>query len=199
MSQISQSIQVHYSVPWLVGRPRNIYSQFGEDGLIAAIFDRIGVTDRCCFEIGAADGLFYSNTLQWRDQGWRAVLIEKDPVQWEKCYNKFSDGNVQCLLGAVTDLDRALRFSQLRHNKTPDLGVIDIDGQDYWMWLDLVQYRPRVMIVEISPNQWDPPPERGGTGQAGLEAVRKLGEEKGYTCVAHTYCNAIFVSEELVA
>lgn len=196
--QTAQSIHVHYCVPWLVGAARNIYSQFGEDGLVAAVFGKIGVTNRCCFEIGAADGLFYSNTLQWREQGWRSVLIEKDQEQWLKMYERYSNRDTQCLFGAVTDLDRALRFSQFRHDKQPDFGVIDIDGQDYWMWHDLVEYRPRVMMVEIHPSEWEPVPPRGEAGQAGLASIAKLGAEKGYEVVAHTYCNALFVkSEEL--
>ena len=80
----------------------------------------------------------------------------------------------------------------------PDLGVIDIDGQDYWAWFGLKSYRPRVMLVEfmyVNDNFKNPDfiPQLNGDGQAGSEAIRKLGGFKGYTAVAETYCNLLFV------
>ena len=69
---------VKQSIDWLDDKAANVTSQFGEDGLVAATLDRIGVQNRWCFEVGAADGMFYSNTKQWRDAGWHAVLIEAD-------------------------------------------------------------------------------------------------------------------------
>ena len=186
-------------MPWLEGKAANTYTQFGEDGLIDAVFERIGTTTRQCFEVGAADGLFFSNTLRLREQGWSAVLIEKDIGRWQKLHDAYSSEQVQCLLGTVTDLDRALRFSQYRHEKRPDLGVIDVDGQDYWLWLGMIDYRPRVMLVETDPSDWQAIPPRNEPGQAGLAAIKQVGTSKGYTLVAHTYCNALFVDSAVLA
>lgn len=176
---------------WLTGKGSNVYTQFGEDGLIAACLDRVGTTNRHCFEIGAADGRFYSNTLQWREQGWHAVLIESSADQFRKLKTEFGESS-ECVHCLATDLDAVLRTTKL--NKRPDLGIIDIDGQDYWLWHDLVEYRPRVMLVEIFTGLPETPaPERGGAGQAGLDAIKTLGESKGYQLVATTYCNAVFL------
>ena len=75
---------------WLRGRASNTYTQFGEDGLIAACLEKIGETNRHCFEIGAADGRFFSNTLRLREDGWRAVLIEAGREQ----FNKLNNGHI---------------------------------------------------------------------------------------------------------
>jgi len=178
-------------VDWLKGRASNLYTQFGEDGLIAGCFDRIGEASRHCFEIGAADGVFFSNTLRLRDQGWLAVLIEADEKLYSKLARDFG-GQSTCLHRHVTDLDSVLTITDI--SRTPDLGVIDIDGQDWYLWDDLVLYRPRVMLVEIYPPDVEAGvPVRGQAGQAGLDKIEALGVSKGYQLVATTHCNALFV------
>ena len=193
--QTTQSINCKTYVPWLTDKASNVYTQFGEDGLIDAVFEKIGTTNRHCFEIGASDGVWYSNTLKLRELGWFAALIEGDPVAFDKLKESF--GMVSdCLFGTIKDLDAALNVTHL--DKSPDFGVIDIDGQDFYMWSDLHLYRPRVMLVEIHPYPNEPIPERGGLGQGGLDSIASLGGKKGYTLVASTYCNALFVESKLL-
>ena len=187
------SINANPMVPWLQNKAANTYTQFGEDGLIAACLERIGETNRQCFEVGAADGLFFSNTLRLREQGWSAVLIESDPILFGKLDDTYGNTAI-CIHATATDLDNQIPSE---FSRTPDLGVIDIDGQDYWLWNDMVDIRPRIMLVEIFPrNDNEPIPKQGGRGQAGLNPIRKLGEDIGYTLVATTLCNALFIDSE---
>lgn len=188
------SINVTSCVHWLQNKAANTYTQFGEDGLIAACLERIGETNRQCFEVGAADGLFFSNTLRLRQEGWSAVLIESGAEQFQKLDRDYGNTSI-CIHATATDLDEQIPKA---FSRTPDLGVIDIDGQDYWLWHDMVDIRPRVMLVEIFPrSDAEPIPKRGATsGQAGLDAIQALGTDKGYTLVATTLCNAIFIETE---
>ena len=189
-----QSIRYSAHREWLTGKGANTYTQFGEDGLIAAAIERIGETNRHCFEIGAADGVFFSNTLRLRQQGWYAVLIEGDDQLFEKLNNVYGEQS-KCIHAWISDLDRVLLDTDI--DWQPDLGVIDIDGKDFWMWHHLQAIRPRIMLVEISTvNNTDPAPPKGGSGQAGLDSIRALGEAKGYTLVAHTHCNALFIDSK---
>lgn len=193
--QTTQSINYVAYVEWLAGKASNAYTQFGEDGLIAAVFEKIGTTNRHCFEIGASDGEWYSNTLKLRNAGWFAALIESNPTSFKALNEKY--GSVaDCREGICTSLDLFLATTMI--GKAPDLGVIDIDGQDFYLWQDMVEYRPRVMLVEIHPQPNEPPPVRGCQGQAGLDAVKSLGADKGYSLVASTYCNALFVETSLL-
>lgn len=188
---------LHYTplVPWLKGRGSNLTSQFGEDGLIAGCLDYLGTTCRHCFEVGAADGTFFSNTLALRQKGWHAVLIEANALAFEKLSTTFGHCS-ECVHAHVDDLDRCLIHTKL--NMQPDLGVIDIDGQDWHLWHDMRIFRPRIMLVEIHSNNDDAPvPLRGQPGQAGLDCIERLGKSKGYTLVARTRCNALFVEAEL--
>jgi len=189
------SINYSSRVDWLVGKASNTYTQFGEDGLIEATLARVGETCRHCFEIGAADGRFFSNTLRLREDGWFAVLIESDTEQFRKLNAEFGDES-ECIHSLCDDLDNLLEYTDI--DTRPDVGVIDIDGQDWYLWADMIKYRPRVMMVEMMHD--NPVPERGQAyernNQAGITALSKLGTAKGYTLVATTHCNAIFVDDE---
>ena len=52
-----------------------VYSQNGEDGIIAEIFVRIGIRDRTFIEIGVENGL-QNNTRFLLEQGWRGLWID---------------------------------------------------------------------------------------------------------------------------
>lgn len=52
-----------------------VYSQFGQDGLIAEIFDRIGTTNRFFVEIGIEDGTECNSRLLL-EQGWSGIWID---------------------------------------------------------------------------------------------------------------------------
>ena len=59
----------------------NWYSQYGEDILLAKIFD--GATG-LCVEVGANDGVRFSNTKHFEEIGWQCVLIEPTPILCQK-------------------------------------------------------------------------------------------------------------------
>lgn len=189
--------------PWLYDHRRNVTSQTGEDGVLKAIFDRIGVVSRWCVDIGAGDGLFISNT--WRpinEDRWSATLIEADPSNFAVLKERYKDRpDVHCLNEFVTpenSLDKLLASTPIP--KKFDLLSIDIDGMDYWMWHGLKEYSPRVVVIETNCTmdtdidfvQHDPK-LRFGTSSL---AMVKLARSKGYELVAHLVSNCIFVKAE---
>lgn len=174
-----------------------VYSQGGEDGVLARIFECIGETNRQFVEFGAWDGEKLSNTAHLRlDHGWTGLLLEGDA-------ERQSDVVVQEYVTAenINDL-----FAKYRMPESFDLLSIDIDGNEYWVWKALDRFRPRVVVIEYNvffgtgvsktmpydPNySWDKTWFHG----ASLLALRKLGRDKGYSLV-HTESyspNAFFV------
>ena len=78
------------------------------------------------------------------------------------------------------------------------LAIIDVDGQDYWLFNSLLKHRPQVVMVEYDPNApVDFVPPINGEGQAGKKAIIDLGVGKLYWPVAMTTTNIIFVQQEL--
>ncbi|EGG41176.1 hypothetical protein Nlim_1983 [Candidatus Nitrosarchaeum limnium SFB1] len=92
-----------------------------------------------------------------------------------------------------------------------DLLSIDIDYNDYWVWKSIVDYSPRVVIIEynssILPTEskvvpYDPEAIWDGTNYFGasLLALKNLGSKKGYTLVGcdSNGVNAFFCKSDLL-
>lgn len=185
---------------FLEGLAANETSQFGEDGLLAGCLEKFGASNRWCFEVGANDGLFFSNTHRLRCEGWDSVLIESYGPAFEKLIHLRSEAT-RCVHETIdgTSLDRIL--GSYAAPTDLDLGVIDIDGQDYWAWRGMQEYLPRLMLVEFdygSDEKEDWVPEVGAAGQASLKAIERLGIEKGYTPLAKTLVNLLFVRTDVL-
>ena len=187
--------------PWLTDKAKNITSKFGEDGLIEATLAKVGVVNRWCFEVGAGNGNTFSNTFTLRKQGWDAVLIEGDPKSVGFC-REYRDEKVRVLEEWIDprSLDRILAECGAPYDL--DFGSLDIDGQDFWVWAGLQEYKPRVMLVEFSPYKEDdqmPALDDPGEGaQAGIDRIVDLGVAKGYVPLAKTFVNVLFARRELI-
>jgi hypothetical protein len=181
---------------FLFNKARNDYSQFGEDGLIEAALNLIGIKNHWCFEVGAHDGVHLSNTKRLRDEGWSALLIEAHETHFQKL-KKWESDRVTCLnlLLEPGNIDSVLTSSAAP--KDLDLGVIDVDGQDYFLWQGMREFQPRLMLVEYSPYDGpDAMPDTAAQHQAGINPIVALGKEKGYFPLAATYCNVLFCRED---
>jgi hypothetical protein len=181
---------------------RQVHSQGGEDGVLQRIFECLGATNRFFVEFGAWDGQHLSNTAHLRlDQGWTGLLMDGDPerVSGVVCNEFVTAENVQTL------------FEKHGVPRGFDLLSIDIDGNEYWVWQAIRDWRPRVVVMEYNvffgidvsktmpynaTHRWDKTMFHG----ASLAALRKLGRDKGYTLL-HTdsYApNAFFVDDALL-
>lgn len=186
------------SFEWLRAAERNSYSQFGEDGVIEAIFKVLRPANRWCFECGANDGIFFSNTRKLLRDGWDAILVERDQALYHRLYeNTAAFGErARAVCEKVERLDPILEaFGAPRDI---DLVSIDVDGQDYYLFNSLLRFEPRVVIVEYAPNiDGDFIPDLDGEGQAGLAAMRKLASGRFYTEVWRSWCNLVLVRQPL--
>lgn len=188
---------------WLDGRRKIVTSQNGEDGLIEAIFEKIGTTNRWCFEVGASDGKTLSNTWALREQGWSSVQIEGNIGQFSRL-NQEHGKRCSCVHATIgrDDLDGILDTYAVPDDL--DFGVVDIDGQDYHVWDGLVRHRPRVILIEAdNPSSindfYVPPLGNNAQGQAKAGSLLALGESKGYTCVFHLAWNLFFVRNDVLS
>jgi hypothetical protein len=184
---------------------QNRYSQNGEDGVLAGIFEKIGVANRWCAEVGAADGIFFSNTRHLIEQGWSSVQIEADPERYAKLSLLYDQNeNVRTVHAKVgmgadeVNLDTILFDAGAPTDL--DLLVIDVDGQDYYLWNSLLRYRPRVVVCEFNNTASDPEfiPTLGGEGQAGVNAIQRMAVAKGYAPIICTTYNLIAIRLDIV-
>ena len=82
-----------------------------------------------------------------------------------------------------------------------DVLSIDIDGYDYHVWDAVQDYRPRIVIIEYNPSipndiiAINPHREDIFTGSSAAALV-ELGRKKGYSLIAVTQTNLLFVVNE---
>lgn len=196
--------QTNDILDYIKTKSKNIYSQNGEDGVIEAIFEKIGTKNKWCLEVGAADGIMFSNTRALVEKGWNAILIESDKAIFDRLTENCKQyPNVQCVHAeiqpsGIDSLDTIL--TSCRAPEDIDLVCIDIDGQDWHVWNQMIEFKPRVVMVEFCPevDNEDFIPTVTGKGQAGLEAVRKLCSSKGYHSCVITDTNLIAINDYCV-
>ena len=200
---------IHSSLPMnpFASYKNNVTSQFGEDGIVAELFKRIGTESKLCVEFGAWDGKHCSNTWTlWHDQGWGAVLIESRPGRVEQLKQDLGSAFPKVIPHVAfikargpQSLDALL--PPLIGKQTIDLLSIDIDSDDGPIFEALETYLPRVAIVEYNPTI---PPhlslrqKEGEYFGTSARAMVEIAEKKGYTLVAMTVGNCFFVKNEEV-
>jgi regulator of replication initiation timing len=190
------------------------FSQFGEDGIIAEIFKRIGTTNRYFIEFGVENGE-ESNTTNLLYQGWKGLWIEGNKDHVEKVNQtlkkSIEENRLKIINAFITAENIEQLFDQGGAEKEPDLLSIDIDRNDYHIWNAINTYKPRVIVIEYNaiyrPGHsfivpYDPKATWDGSSHFGasLQSFYELGLKKGYKLVActHSGVNAFFVREDLV-
>jgi hypothetical protein len=197
---------------------RKVYSQSDEDGIIEEIFRRLGLTRRSgkFIDFGAHNGVDRSNTLYLLYRGFSGLWIEASEVQVQSIRERFREplesGQLTVAQAFVTAENiNDLLLSNLGDDKNVALLSIDIDGNDLWVWKAITSITPAVVVIEY--NGKFPPPLSiaqeykadhawGGTDYFGasLEALARIGRQKGYQLVACNIAgiNAFFVREDLL-
>ena len=182
---------------------KNIFSQYGEDGIIEEIFKRLSdVSDKRCCEFGAWDGKFLSNTCNLiTNHNYEGILIEADKKRFDELNINFPDKKIIKINKFVNffgenSLDNILENNSF--NKDFDFLSIDIDGCDYWILESLSKFTPKIICIEFNPsipNAVDFIQEKNMKINQGSSAksIIDLGLKKNYFPIASTDCNLFFV------
>jgi hypothetical protein len=190
----------------------SVYSQNGEDGIISEIFKRIGVTNRDFVEIGVQDGNECNSGLLLTNN-WTGLWIEANKKDVQKINKQFRYLLDPGLLNVSQNFVKSDNINSilLQNNVANDFDLlsIDIDGNDYWIWKSLENYRPRVVVIEYNavfkpPQRWvmkyneNHIWDKTNYYNSSLQSLSELGESKGYklVCCDFTGTNAFFVADE---
>jgi len=120
-----------------------IYSQNGEDGILAYILGQIGTEYRTAVEFGAGNGL-ENNTRLLADLGWLVYWFDFEELQYRPHRCEFSR--------QILTVDNIV--SQFRALGVPtqfDVLSVDVDGND-WHLREAIgaAFRPRVCVMEYN-------------------------------------------------
>ena len=141
---------------------RGRFSHANEERILASYIEKLIPKDwpRTVVDIGAGNGVRWSNSYALLSSGWKALGIEADRQKFallEKAYSKFPQAQASNALADPENIGALLR--QLGIEKNFGVLCLDIDGNDYWV-LDaiLTDFRPGLVVTEINENI--PPPLR---------------------------------------
>jgi hypothetical protein len=194
----------------LLARRFRIFSQNEEDGIILALFDHAGVTDRRFVEIGSGMSGGNSALLAY-ECGWSGLMIEIEQRKIDALLENFRHNpGVIGLAAAVTPENVNGMLSERGFTGDIDLLSLDIDSYDYWVLEALTVVSPRVLIVEYNARLGPdlaltipkdcalddiPRPLRG----ASLAAIEKSARRKGYRLVVcdPSGTNAFFLRHDV--
>jgi hypothetical protein len=187
---------------------RRVFSQNGEDGIIAELFSRIP-HNRYFLEIGVEDGQQCNAALLARHYGWQGLMIEADRRMYERLQENYGSLPVSPLELQVTRENIVPALEKLGIPKALDLLCIDIDGNDYYVWEALGGYAASVVVIEYNASlgreasktiAYNPAHVWGKDRYYGasLTALAKLGSRLGYALIGteRRGINAFFVRRD---
>jgi len=180
----------------------NIYSQFGEDGIIEHIFGILGTSSKVCVEFGAWDGFYLSNTANLWTKGWKGILIEADKAKYKELVQNVKQYDCCCINAFVGYEGPNTLENILKQNGVSgdiDLLSIDIDGDDYYILENLGELKPRLIVCEFNPTippSIDLIPEKRNYFGCSASSLVRLAEKKGYRLIGTSDANCFFVRTE---
>jgi len=191
---------------------KQVFSQYGEDGMIQEALESVGVTTGGFFvDVGSWDGIYLSNVYRLlTTSNFSGICIEASSEKFKELETNMKDFNVSCLNSKVSlDLENSLN-TLLKNSNCPkdfDLLSIDIDGNDFWIWKSLVDFRPKVVIIEYNSNHNGAFVMPYASDYVHLNnidyygatptALNKLAEHLGYCLAGINQVNVVFIRKDI--
>lgn len=184
-----------------------VFSQWGDDGIIQYLINKIDIPNKVFIEFGVENYRESNTRFLMINNKWTGLVIDgskknieyikKDIISWAYALHTMNafitKENINDLIGAF-----------LGEEFSPEIGLlsIDIDGNDFWVWKEIRVISPLIVIVEYNAafgkqKAWTIPYKadfyrlnEDKTLQywgASLKAFCVLAEEKGYGFIG---CNS---------
>ncbi len=182
----------------------HVFSQFGEDGIIQYLIERLHVASKRFIEFGVENYTEANTRFLLENNGWSGLILDSSRdhikhIRGQEYYWKHELTAVE----AMIDRDNVNAFFR-EHGFEGEIGLlsIDIDGNDYWVWEAIDSVDPALVVVEYNhrfgPERavtipYSPDFQRAEAHHsmiyygASLNALCRLGRRKGYAFLG---CNS---------
>ncbi|MDP9228347.1 MAG: hypothetical protein M3M99_04750, partial [Actinomycetota bacterium] len=220
--------QLRLQIGWLQSRavadaadPRaaefRVFSQFGEDGIIQYLTQRVPIENDFFVEFGVEDYSESNTRFLLVNDNWRGLVIDADDAHVE--FLRATGLEWRHQIDAVTAFIDRDNINSLISGAgiEGDIGLlsVDLDGNDYWVLEAIDVVSPRILVVEYNsvfgPDAaitipYDPGFVRSQANPswlywgASLTALARLADSKGYALVAGNTAgnNAFFVRRDVL-
>lgn len=194
-----------------------VFSQFGEDGIIQFLVQRVPIENEVFVEFGVEDYRESNTRFLLVHDNWRGLVLDAGEAMHEFLRSTGLAWRHD-IEARTTFIDRDNINGVIRDADVEgDIGLlsIDLDGNDYWIFEAIEVVSPRILVVEYNSTfgaeravtvPYDPGFVRGEKHWswlywgASLAAMATLANTKGYALVGGNSAgnNAFFVRRELL-
>jgi hypothetical protein len=194
-----------------------VFSQFGEDGIVQFLVQRVPIESRVFVELGVEDYTEANTRFLLVHDAWRGLIV--DGGTGHRQFVEASELAWRTTIDAVTafidrdNVDAVIRGAGIEG----DIGLlsIDIDGNDLWVFQSIESVSPRILVSEYNslfgPDlavsvPYDPMFRRSEKHfsrlywGASLAALASVAADKGYALVGGNRAgnNAFFVRRDVL-
>jgi hypothetical protein len=191
-------------------------SQWGEDGIIDWLVERLPSIPKTFIEFGVEDYRQSNTRLLLQLRNWQGLVMDGSSehiqnIHKQEIYWRY-ELEAKCAFIDRDNINKLIKDAGF----IGEIGLlsIDIDGNDYWVWQALDVVQPAIVVCEYNAVFGDnyaltvpykPDFQRTQAHHsnlyfgASIRALIKLGQQKGYQFVgtSSTGCNAFFVRNDL--
>ena len=193
-----------------------VFSQWGEDGIIEWLLQKVIVPNHRFVEFGVETFREANCRFLLQNRNWRGLVFDGSEtnitaLKLERLFWMY-DLTAQCAFVSAENINGLIE----KRGFGGPLGIlsIDIDGNDYWVWKAIKCVDPAIVVCEYNPILGDKEPivvpykpdfQRFRSHHSGLyfgasiAALQSLAAEKGYVFVGTNSngINAFFVRKDL--
>ena len=193
----------------------SIFSQFGDDGIIQYLINKIEVKNKTFIEFGVEDYLESNTRFLLMHDNWSGLCIDGDDknIRYLKSQSWFWKYDL-CAEGHFLTKEN---INELLADRFEDIEIgllhVDIDGNDYWVWKEINSVKPIILILEYNsvfgierritiPYREDFTRSKAYFNNlywgASLAALNDISEKKGYSLIGCNRAgnNAYFIKNE---
>ena len=194
-----------------------VFSQWGEDGIIDYLISNLEISNKTFIEFGVEDYSEANTKFLLLNRNWSGFILDSSnenvqSIKKKEIYWKYS---LTAKSEFITKENVNSVLKESNFDKNLGLLSIDIDGNDYWIWEQIKDFDPSIVIIEYNSRfgkekSYVVPYEKnfqrlkkhysGIYYGASLKALIKLGIKKGYSFVGCNLAgnNAFFVKKDLL-
>ena len=194
-----------------------VYSQFGEDGIVQHIVNNIDISRKVFIEFGVENYVESNTRFLLKNNDWAGLVMDgsEENINFIRHDDIYWLHNIKAVCKFITAENINDIF--IENGITGKIGIlsIDIDGNDYWVWKAINVVDPDVVICEYNSRYgkekavtipYDPNFVRFNAHYSGIycgasiRALTLLANRKGYALVAGNQKgnNLFFVKRELL-
>jgi hypothetical protein len=140
----------------------SMYSRNGEDVIAFNYFNEKGTQMKLLMDIGARDGITFSNSKLLIENGWIGTLLEPHHEECRQCYANHLFGNYTCVHNIGISTETKKKFNQMfytfedfdKHYLVEDekfsfLAIrANVDSMDILEQIDLRKYGVEMLCIE---------------------------------------------------